>query len=75
MLQFGLRLGDRPRQLVTTTPRATRLMKRLLAEADVGGFAHDNAGERALACEHLPASRCSALCRTRSSVDRNSRAS
>lgn len=32
MLQFGLRLGERPRQLVTTTPRATRLMKRLLAD-------------------------------------------
>ena len=32
MLQFGLRLGDRPRQLVTTTPRPTKLMKRLLAE-------------------------------------------
>nr|WP_127145864.1 terminase family protein [Pelagibacterium montanilacus] len=32
MLQFGLRLGDHPRQLVTTTPRPTRLLKRLLAE-------------------------------------------
>ncbi|MFP9136817.1 DNA-packaging protein [Devosia sp. XGJD_8] len=32
MLQFGLRLGTRPRQLVTTTPRPTRLMKRLLAD-------------------------------------------
>jgi phage terminase large subunit-like protein len=32
MLQFGLRLGDRPRQLVTTTPRPTRLLKRLLSE-------------------------------------------
>jgi phage terminase large subunit-like protein len=32
MLQFGLRLGDRPRQLVTTTPRPTKLIKRLLAE-------------------------------------------
>src|SRR5690606_28242550 len=29
-LQFGLRLGDRPRQLATTTPRATKLIKRLL---------------------------------------------
>lgn len=34
MLQFGLRLGDRPRQLVTTTPRATRLMKRLMVESE-----------------------------------------
>src|SRR5690606_11853410 len=32
MLQFGLRLGPHPRQLVTTTPRPTRLLKRLLAE-------------------------------------------
>ncbi len=32
MLQFGLRLGARPRQLATTTPRPTRLMKRLLAD-------------------------------------------
>jgi phage terminase large subunit-like protein len=33
MLQFGLRLGDRPRQLATTTPRPTALIKRLLADA------------------------------------------
>ncbi len=32
MLQFALRLGNRPRQLVTTTPRPTRLLKRLLAD-------------------------------------------
>ncbi|MHB1111410.1 MAG: terminase large subunit domain-containing protein, partial [Devosia sp.] len=32
MLQFGLRLGERPRQLATTTPQPTRLLKRLLAE-------------------------------------------
>jgi phage terminase large subunit-like protein len=31
-LQFGLRLGDRPRQLATTTPRPTKLMKRLLGD-------------------------------------------
>lgn len=31
MLQFGLRLGDRPRQAVTTTPRPTPLLKRLIA--------------------------------------------
>ena len=33
MLQFGLRLGDRPRQLATTTPRPTRLIKRIKAES------------------------------------------
>lgn len=31
-LQFGLRLGERPRQMATTTPRPTRLLKRLLAD-------------------------------------------
>ena len=31
-LQFALRLGDRPRELATTTPRATPLLKRLMAD-------------------------------------------
>lgn len=35
MLQFGLRLGERPLQLLTTTPRPTRLLKRLLADPAV----------------------------------------
>jgi phage terminase large subunit-like protein len=35
MLQFGLRLGDCPRIVATTTPRPTALMKRLLADKDV----------------------------------------
>jgi phage terminase large subunit-like protein len=35
MLQFGLRLGDLPRIVATTTPRPTALMKRLLADKDV----------------------------------------
>lgn len=30
MLQFGLRLGPQPRQIVTTTPRANKLIKRLV---------------------------------------------
>lgn len=30
MLQFGLRLGDHPRQTVTTTPRPTPLLRRLI---------------------------------------------
>jgi phage terminase large subunit-like protein len=33
MLQFGLRLGERPRQLITTTPRPIPLIKRLIADA------------------------------------------
>jgi phage terminase large subunit-like protein len=33
MLQFGLRLGVAPRQLITTTPRPLTLIKRLMADA------------------------------------------
>ena len=32
MLQFGLRLGEAPRQVVTTTPRPIKLIKALLAD-------------------------------------------
>jgi phage terminase large subunit-like protein len=32
MLQFGLRLGERPRQVITTTPRPIALIKRLLKD-------------------------------------------
>jgi len=32
MLQFGLRLGEMPRQVVTTTPRPVPALKRLLAD-------------------------------------------
>ena len=35
MLQFGLRLGDTPRQVVTTTPRPLPLLKRLLTAKHV----------------------------------------
>lgn len=34
MLQFGIRLGERPRQLVTTTPRNNALLRALLADAE-----------------------------------------
>ena len=33
MLQFGLRLGERPRQVATTTPRAVPLIRRLVGDA------------------------------------------
>ena len=33
MLQFGLRLGGRPRQVITTTPRPSAILKRLMADA------------------------------------------
>jgi len=32
MLQFGLRLGERPRQVITTTPRPIPLLKKLIAD-------------------------------------------
>jgi phage terminase large subunit-like protein len=32
MLQFGLRLGSQPRQLITTTPRPTTFLKRLIED-------------------------------------------
>jgi len=32
MLQFGLRLGTRPRQVITTTPRPMTLLKRIMAD-------------------------------------------
>ena len=35
MLQFGLRLGERPRQVVTTTPRPIPLIRSLLEDEDV----------------------------------------
>ncbi|MFP1631590.1 DNA-packaging protein [Zhengella sp. ZM62] len=35
MLQFGLRLGESPRQLFTTTPRPVPLVKRLACDPDI----------------------------------------
>jgi len=32
MLQFGLRLGERPRQVITTTPRPIAFLKKLMAD-------------------------------------------
>ena len=32
MLQFGLRLGSQPRQMITTTPRPTLLLKKLMQD-------------------------------------------
>ena len=50
MLQFGLRLGDDPRQMVTTTPRPLPLLKRILADAGTRTTrirTHDNRGNLA----------------------------
>ncbi|ABC64900.1 DNA-packaging protein [Erythrobacter litoralis] len=49
-LQMGMRLGDHPRVLATTTPRTVALMQRLYAEVESGavvlaqGKTEDNAG-------------------------------
>jgi len=46
MAVFGLRLGDRPRMLITTTPRPTQFFKKLIATPGVlvsGGSTYDNA--------------------------------
>lgn len=46
MLQFGLRLGTNPREIVTTTPRAVPLLRSLLADPRVAVSrtrTHDNA--------------------------------
>lgn len=45
-LSLGVRLGDRPRVLVTTTPRATALMRRLMTQpglVETRGRTRDNA--------------------------------
>lgn len=51
-LQFGLRLGDHPRVVVTTTPRPTKLVKELAERADgsvamTRGSTFDNAANLA----------------------------
>jgi phage terminase large subunit-like protein len=60
MLQFGLRLGERPRQLITTTPRPIALIKRLLADP---ATAVTRAGTRANAYNLAPAFLDSVLAR------------
>ncbi len=51
MLQFGLRLGARPRQVVTTTPRPTPLLKQLI---DMDGTAVTRAATTANAANLAP---------------------
>ena len=52
MLQFGLRLGERPRQVVTTTPRPIALIRKLIADPST---ALTRAGTRANAFNLAPA--------------------
>jgi len=45
MMQFGLRLGDHPRVIITTTPRPLPIVKRLMADPDTvvtKGSTYDN---------------------------------
>ena len=51
MLQFGLRLGGRPRQVITTTPRPIRLLKKLIDDPHT---AVTHAGTRANASYLAP---------------------
>lgn len=56
MLQLGLRLGDRPRALITTTPRPRPVLRRIMAEPGTvvtGGPTRDNV--------HLPEAYLSAV--------------
>lgn len=49
-LQFGLRLGEHPRQIVTTTPRPIAIIKKLLNDPDcitTRGRTYDNAANLA----------------------------
>jgi phage terminase large subunit-like protein len=52
MLQFRLRLGERPRQVITTTPRPISLLKRLLKDPNA---AVTRAATIANACNLAPA--------------------
>ena len=52
ILQFALRLGERPRQVITTTPRPIALLKRLIADP---ATALTRAGTRANALNLSPA--------------------
>jgi len=50
MLQFGLRLGERPRALVTTTPRPIPVLREIMADettVTTRGSTFDNAGNLA----------------------------
>lgn len=50
MLQFGMRLGDDPRQLITTTPRPIKLLKKIMADPKtitVRGSTYDNSANLA----------------------------
>jgi len=45
MLQFGMRLGKRPRQVITTTPRPLKILRELIASPDTvvtRGTTYDN---------------------------------
>ncbi len=51
MLQFGLRLGDHPRQVVTTTPQNTAVLKEILARSSTVQTAAATEANRAFLAE------------------------
>ena len=58
MLQFALRLGEHPRQVVTTTPRERAGAEGDPGEAHDGGDAGADRGEPGLSGGELPGARC-----------------
>ena len=72
-MMLGLRLGDRPRVLIATTPRTTPFMKKLVAMDDVRittGSTYDNA-------EHLSADflkKCASFTKARGSAGKSCKA-
>ena len=58
-MMLGLRLGDRPRVLIATTPRTTPFMKRLVAMDDVRITSVDRTGTQTTAAPARPTPRVS----------------
>ena len=74
MLQFGLRLGERPRQVITTTPRPIALIKRLIDGSDDGGDARRHRRQRATISRRRSSTRWSRAMTARGSAARSSTA-
>ena len=74
MLQFGLRLGDAPRQVVTTTPRPIPLMQSLLADPRDRGEPGGDRGQRGQSRAGFSERDGRPLCAARGSAARNSTA-
>ena len=74
MLQFGLRLGTRPRQVITTTPRPIALLKRLIADPTTALTHAGTRGECLQPVRRRFSTRSSSAIRARGSAARSSTA-